>query len=65
MKIGEPTIVATLGNFEDEWTFSTLSFMKNRLRNQLSTQHPKVVNIQKLSNSTGLMTFLYDVDYDD
>lgn len=45
MKIGEPTIVAMLGNVEDEWTFSTLSFMKNRLRNWLSRQLPKVVNM--------------------
>jgi hypothetical protein len=34
-----------LGSVEDEWTFSTLSFMKDKLRNRLQTHLPLVVSM--------------------
>lgn len=43
MKIAELVVVMVLGSVEDERTFSTLSFMKNKLQNRLSTHLPTVV----------------------
>jgi hypothetical protein len=37
MKVVEITVTAILGSVEDERTFSTLSFMKSKLRNHLSS----------------------------
>jgi hypothetical protein len=36
MQFGEPTIVQIICNVEDEGTFSTLTFMKSKLWNQLA-----------------------------
>jgi 2-C-methyl-D-erythritol 4-phosphate cytidylyltransferase len=35
LKLAEVAIVLVLGSVEDEYTFSTLSFMKDKLRNRL------------------------------
>lgn len=35
IKVAEVAITAVLGNVEDERTFSTLSFMKSKVRNRL------------------------------
>jgi hypothetical protein len=45
MKITELAVVIVLGSVEDERTFSTLSFMKNKLRNRLSINLPLVVGM--------------------
>ena len=37
MKLAEIAYIQVLGSVEDERTFSTLSFIKNRLRNRLTT----------------------------
>jgi predicted P-loop ATPase/GTPase len=37
LKVAEIAIAMVLGSVQDEHTFSTISFMKNRLRNQLTT----------------------------
>jgi hypothetical protein len=34
-----------LGSMEDEWTFSTLSFMKSKLRNHLNEHLNNVVGM--------------------
>ncbi len=38
-------IVMVLGNVEDERTFSTLTFMKSKLKNQLTTHLDLVVRM--------------------
>jgi hypothetical protein len=45
MKVVELAVVTVLGSVEDERTFSTLSFMKNKLRNRLSIHLPHVVTM--------------------
>lgn len=42
MKLVKLTIVQVIGNVKDEWTFSTLAFMKSKLWNQL-TRHLNIV----------------------
>jgi DNA primase large subunit len=34
-KVAEIAVTAVLGSIEDEWTFSTLGFMKSKLQNRL------------------------------
>ena len=64
MKIVELAVVTVLGSVEDERTFSTLSFMKNRLRNRLSTHLPLVVGMHA-QDFYGLSDFPYDAAYDE
>ena len=64
MKIAELTVVKVLESVEDERTFSTLSFMKNRLRNRLSTHLPLVVGMH-VQEFYGLSNFPYDAPYDE
>ena len=45
LKIAELAVVTVLGSVEDERTFSTLNFMKNKLKNRLSTHLPVVVGM--------------------
>jgi hypothetical protein len=45
MKVTELAVVTVLGSVEDERIFSTLSFMKNKLRNRLTTHLPLVVSM--------------------
>ncbi len=44
-KLVELIIVMVLGSVEDERTFSTLTFMKSKLRNQLTTHLDLVVRM--------------------
>ena len=64
MKIAEVAVVTTLGNVEDERTFSMLSFMKNKLRNCLSTHLPLVVGMHA-QQFYGLTDFPYDAAYEE
>ena len=64
MKIAELAIVTVLEYVEDERTFSTLSFMKNRLRNRLSTYLPLVVGMHA-QEFYSLSDCLYDTAYDE
>ncbi len=41
----ELAIIMVLGNVEDERTFSTITFMKSKLRNQLTTHLDFVVRM--------------------
>jgi hypothetical protein len=45
LKVVELVVVIVLGFVEDERTFNTLSFMKNKLKNHLSTHLPVVVGM--------------------
>jgi hypothetical protein len=54
LKLAEIAIVLVLGSMEDERTFSTLSFMKDRVRNRLETHLPMVVTMHSQS--------FYDID---
>lgn len=63
MKITELAVVSVLGSVEDERTFSTLSFMKNKLRNRLSTHLPLVVSMHA-QQFYDLDDFPYDAAYD-
>jgi hypothetical protein len=45
IKLAEIATVLVLGSMEDERTFSTLSFMKDKLRNHLQTHLPLVVSM--------------------
>ena len=62
MKITELAVVTILGSVEDKRTFSTLSFMKNKLRNCLSTHLPLLVGIHA-QQFYGLTDFPYDAAY--
>jgi len=64
MKVVELAVVTVLGSVEDERTFSTLSFMKNKLRNRLSTHLPLVVGMHA-QEFYGLDDFPYDAAYDE
>jgi len=55
-------IVTILGFVQDEHTFSTLSFMKTQLRNQLIKHLPLVVDM-KCQVFYHLQTFPYDAGY--
>ena len=64
MKVVELAVVTVLGSVEDERTFSTLSFMKNKLRNRLSTHLPLVVGMHA-QDFYSLDDFPYDAAYDE
>ena len=64
LKIVELAVVTVLGSVEDERTFSTLSFMKNRLRNRLSTHLPLVVGMHA-QEFYSLSDFPYDSAYNE
>ena len=64
LKIAELAVVTVLGSVEDERTFSTLSFMKNKLRNRLSTHLPLVVGMHA-QDFFGLSDFPYDAAYEE
>ena len=52
-----------LVNVQDEWTFSTLTFMKNKLQNCLTT-HLELVVGMKMQNFYTLENFPYGDGYD-
>jgi hypothetical protein len=45
LKLAEITTVLVFGSVEEECTFSTLSFMKDKLLNRLQTHLPLVVSM--------------------
>ena len=45
LKLAKVAIGLILGSIEDEYIFSTLSFMKDKLRNRLQTHLPMVVTM--------------------
>ena len=45
IKVAEIVVAAVLGSVEDERTFSTLSFMKSKLRNRLGGHMDTCVNL--------------------
>ena len=61
-KVVELAVVTVLGSVEDERTFSTLSFMKNKLRNRLSVHLPVVEGMHAQEFYT-LHNFPYDAAY--
>lgn len=63
LKVVEMAVVIVLGNVEDERTFSTLSFMKNKLQNRLSIHLPLVVAMHAQQHN-GLANFPYNAAYD-
>jgi hypothetical protein len=60
MKVAEIAHVQVLGSVEDERTFSSLSFLKNKLRNRLTTHLDLVVRMFS-HNFYTLNTFPYQV----
>ena len=64
LKIAELAVVTVLGSVEDERTFSTLNFMKNKLRNRLSTHLPVVVGMHA-QDFFSLSDFPYDAAYEE
>ena len=64
MKIAEMAVVTILGSIEDERTFITLSFMKNKLQNRLSIHIPLVVGMHA-QEFYGIEDFLYDAAYEE
>ena len=63
LKVVEMAVVTVLGSVEDKRTFSILSFMKNKLRNQLSVHLPMVVAMHAQEHY-GLTDFPYSAAYD-
>jgi hypothetical protein len=64
-KLVEIVVVQVLGSMEDERTFSTLSFMKSKLKNHFNEHLHTIVGIYSQTFYT-LNTFLYDkADFDD
>jgi hypothetical protein len=61
-KVAKMAILTILGFVQDKHTFSTLSFMKTKLRNQLIEHLPLVVDM-KCHVFHGLQTFPYEVTY--
>ena len=57
-------MVTVLGSVEDERTFSTLNFMKNKLRNRLLTHLPVVVGMHA-QDFFSLSDFPYDAAYEE
>jgi hypothetical protein len=49
LKVAEIAIAMVLGSVQDERTFSTISFMKSRLRNRLTTHLELVVGMKAQS----------------
>jgi hypothetical protein len=62
LKLAEVAIVLVLGSVEDERTFSTLSFMKDKLRNRLQTHLPMVVTMHG-QTFFDINNFAYDQAY--
>jgi hypothetical protein len=63
VKVAKIAIVIVLGSVQDERTFSTLTFMKNKLRNRLTTNLAMVVGMKSQSFFT-LNDFPYDAAYE-
>jgi hypothetical protein len=63
-KLAKIAIVQLLGLVEDEHTFSTLSFMKSKLRNHFNEHLHTVVGMYSQTFFT-LNTFPYDTCFDD
>jgi hypothetical protein len=63
IKVAEIAIVMVLGSVQDERTFSMLMFMKNKLRNRLTTNLAMVVGMKSQSFFT-LNDFPYDAAYE-
>jgi hypothetical protein len=61
--VAEIAIVMVLGSVEDERTFSTVSFMKNRLRNRLSSNLGLVVGF-KSKKFFDIESFPYDAAFE-
>jgi hypothetical protein len=63
LKVAELGIVMVLGSVQDERTFSTVTFIKTKFRNRLTTHLPLVVDMksQKFFN---IQTFPYDSAYE-
>jgi hypothetical protein len=59
LKLAEIATILVLGSVEDERTFSTLSFMKDKLRNRLQTHLPLVVTMHG-QNFYDINTFPYE-----
>ena len=64
MKVDEIAHVQVLGSVEDERTFNSLSFLKSKLRNQLTTHLDLVVHMFAQDFYT-LKTFPYQVAISD
>jgi hypothetical protein len=62
LKLAEIATVLVLGSIKDERTFSTLSFMKDKLRNRLQTHLPLVVSMHR-QNFYDITTFSYEQAY--
>ena len=62
LKLVEIAVVLVLESVEDERTFLTLSFMKDKLRNYLQTHLPLVV-IMHGQNFYDINTFIYEQAY--
>jgi len=63
-KLAKIAIVQLLGLVEDEHTFSTLSFMKSKLKNHFNEHLHTVVGMYSQTFFT-LNTFPYDTCFDD
>jgi hypothetical protein len=63
-KLAKIVIAQVLGSIEDEWTFSTLSFMKSKLQNRFNEHLFMVVNMYFQTFFT-LENFLYDVTFEE
>jgi hypothetical protein len=63
-KLAKIVIVQVLGSMEDEHTFSTLSFMKSKLRNHFN-EHLHIVVGMYSQTFFILNTFPYDTCFDD
>jgi hypothetical protein len=63
MKVAELGITMVLGSVQDERTFSTMSFLKTKVRNRLTTHLPLVVSM-KCQNFYTIQNFPYDVAYE-
>jgi hypothetical protein len=63
IKVIEVALVMVLGSVQDEKTFSQISFMKNKLRNRLTTNLSLTVGFKSQDFFT-IETFPYDVAYE-
>ena len=63
LKVAELGIVMVMGSVQDERTFSTVSFMKTKVRNRLTTHLPIVVGM-KTQNFFNINSFPYDAAYE-
>ena len=60
LKLAQLAMVHVLGSVEDECVFSLLTFLKDKLRNRLSTDHLGIVIGMHAQNVFTLENFLYD-----